>query len=96
MTSKSLHYATQRAFKSVVTGSKLPTLAVAASGLFLFSPCAQCESLVDSALRFFIGNDSNTPGFDLDKARPQPVGREFKLAGFAVRFRPYRRRGDGR
>jgi len=78
MTSKSLHYATQRAFKSVFTGSKLPPLAVAASGLFLFSPCAQCESLVDSALRFFIGNDSNTPGFDLDKARPRPVGLEFK------------------
>ena len=67
MTSKSLHYTIQRAFKSVVTGSKLP---VAASCLFLFSPCAQCESLVDSALRFFIGNDSNTPGFDLDKAGP--------------------------
>jgi len=78
MTSKSLLYTTKRAFKSVVTGSKLPTLAGAASCLFLFSPYAQCESLVDSALRFFIGNDSNTPGFDLDKARPQPVGLEFK------------------
>ena len=96
MTSKSLHYATQRAFKSVVTGSKLPTLAVAASGLFLFSPCAQCESLVDSALRFFLGNDSTTPVFDLDKARPQHVTSEYKLAGFAVRFLSYRRRGDER
>jgi hypothetical protein len=80
MTSKSLHYTTQRAFKSLITGSKLPTLAVAASCLFLFSLFAQCESLVDSAQRFFIANDSNTPGFDLDKARPQPVTAEYRAS----------------
>ena len=79
MTAESLYYTTLRALKSFATGSKLPTLTVAVSGLFLFSPYAPCESLVDSALRFFIGNDSNTPGFDLDKARPRPVGPGFKV-----------------
>ena len=79
MTAESLYYTSLLALKSVATGSTLPTLAVAVSTLFLFSPYAPCESLVDSALRFFIGNDSNTPGFDLDKARPRPVGPEFKV-----------------
>ena len=36
------------------------------------------ENLVDSALRLFLGNDSNTAGFDLDKSRPQPVGADLK------------------
>jgi hypothetical protein len=39
----------------------------------LWSSNAHSKNLVDSALRFFVGNDSNTPGFDLDKSRPQPV-----------------------
>ncbi len=46
--------------------------------LLLFSPSAQSENLVDSALRSFLGNDSNTAGFDLDKSRPQPVAPELK------------------
>jgi hypothetical protein len=33
---------------------------------------------VDSALRFFVGNDSSTAGFDLDKSRPQPVPPNFR------------------
>jgi hypothetical protein len=33
---------------------------------------------VDSAIRLFLGNDSNTAGFDLEKSRPQPVGPEPK------------------
>lgn len=85
MTSKSLQHPTKQAFKSAATGSKFPTLAAAAIGLWLLSPGAQCESLVDSALRFFLGNDSTIPVFDLDKARPQHVTSEYKLA-----------RGDGR
>jgi len=78
MTSKSLHHAIKQAFRSDATSPKFVTLAAAAIALFLFSPFAQCESLVDSALSFFIANDSNTPGFDLDKARPQPVTSEYK------------------
>src|SRR5690242_12793495 len=39
----------------------------------LWSSNAHSETLVDSALRFFVGNDSNTTGFDLDRSRPQPV-----------------------
>jgi peptidase M48-like protein len=39
----------------------------------LWSTNAHSETLVDSALRFFAGNDSNTAGFDLDSSRPQPA-----------------------
>jgi hypothetical protein len=77
MTSKS-HYATKQDVKSSATGSKFPTLAAAAIGLLLNSVYLQGESLVDSALRFFLANDSNTAGFDLDEARPQPVPPEYK------------------
>jgi len=35
---------------------------------------------VDSALRFFVGNDSSTTGFDLDKSRPQPVPPDFRAS----------------
>ena len=35
--------------------------------IFRRSPYAPCESLVDSALRFFIGNDSNTNKTQLRK-----------------------------
>jgi hypothetical protein len=78
MTPNSLYYPTSQAFKSAPSGSKFPTLAAAAIGLLLLSPRAQGESLVESALRFFLGNDSNTPGFDLDKARPQPVPADYR------------------
>lgn len=44
----------------------------------LCSPNAHSENLVDSALRFFVGNDSNTAGFDLDTSRPQPVPPDFR------------------
>ena len=47
-------------------------------GLLLLSHGAQSESLVDSALRSFLGNDSNTMAFDLDKSRPQPVAAEMQ------------------
>ena len=46
----------------------------------LWSSNAHSENLVDSALRFFIGNDSNTPGFDLDNSRPQPVPPDFRAS----------------
>ena len=46
----------------------------------LWSSNAHSENLVDSALRFFIGNDSNTPAFDLDKSRPQPVPPDFRAS----------------
>jgi hypothetical protein len=52
----------------------------AAVCLSLFSPCAHSETLVDSALRLFLGNDSNTVGFDLEKSRPQAVSEAFKSA----------------
>lgn len=80
MTSKSLHYATKRAVRSSATGSKFPTLTATAIGLLLTSVQLQGESLVDSAFRFFLANDSNTAGFDLDKARPQPVNSEYKAS----------------
>jgi len=79
MTSKSLHHPTKQAFRSDAASPKFLRLA-AAIGLLLFSPCAQSESLVHSALRFFIGNDSNTPVFDLDKARPRPVNSDYKAS----------------
>jgi len=59
-------------------GWKFPKFATAAICLLLFSPSAQSDNLVDSALRLFLGNDSNTAGFDLDKSRPQPVSPDLK------------------
>ena len=44
----------------------------------LWGSNAHSETLVDSALRFFIGNDSNTADFDLDRSRPQPVPPDFR------------------
>jgi len=44
----------------------------------LWSSNAHSENLVDSALRFFVGSDSNTAGFDLDRSRPQPVPPDFR------------------
>jgi hypothetical protein len=67
-----------KAFTSVTESCNFPRYAAAAVGLLLFSPCAQSDNLVDSALRLFLGNDSNTTGFDLDKSRPQPVGPDLK------------------
>ena len=78
MTSKSLHYTTKRAVKSAATDSKFPTLTATAIGLLLISVQLQGESLVDSAFRFFLANDSNTSGFDLDSARPRPVNFEYR------------------
>jgi hypothetical protein len=56
----------------------IPRLARAAIGVLVFSASARSESLVDSALRFFLGNDSNTHEFDLDKARPKPVAPDLR------------------
>jgi hypothetical protein len=55
-----------------------------AAGLLLFCACAQSESLVDSALRIFLGNDSNTQGFDLDKSRPKPVSPDLRARALAM------------
>lgn len=44
----------------------------------LWSSSAHSESLVDSALRFFVGDDFNTASFDLDRSRPQTVSPAFK------------------
>jgi hypothetical protein len=52
-----------------------------ATAILLTPPCcsnAHGQSVVDSALRFFVGNDSSTAGFDLDKSRPQPVPPDFR------------------
>src|SRR5579864_8631714 len=57
-----------------------PKFTAAAVGLLLFSPCARSETLVDSALSLFLGNDSNTAGFDLDKSRPPAVSEAFRSA----------------
>jgi hypothetical protein len=57
---------------------RIPNLARAAIGFLVFTTSAQSESLVDSALRFFLGNDSNTHEFDLDKSRPKPVAADLK------------------
>jgi len=78
MTYKCPYHPRKQAFSSTVAGTKLVRFTAVAVGLLLFSPSAQSENLVDSALRSFLGNDSNTVGFDLDKARPQPVTPEFK------------------
>jgi len=61
-------------------------LAATVIGLSLFSPSARSEDLVASALKFFLGTDSNTLSFDLDKSRPQPVTSEFKA--MVVNFLP--------
>ena len=59
---------------------RLPSLGTFILTTLLWSSNAHSENLVDSALRFFIGNDSNTPGFDLDKSRPQPVPPDFRAS----------------
>src|SRR5215470_20308256 len=46
--------------------------------ILLGSSNAHSENLVDSALRFFVGHDCITAGFDLDKSRPQPVPPDFR------------------
>jgi hypothetical protein len=96
MTCECPYHSRNQPFSSISACTKFARFTAAAIGLWLFSPGAQCERLVDPALRFFLGNDSTIPVFDLDNARPQHVTSEYKLAGFAVRFRPYRRRRDGR
>ncbi len=53
-------------------------LAAAVIGLSLFSTSTRAEDLIDAALKFFLANDSNTAGFDLDKSRPQPVTSDYK------------------
>jgi hypothetical protein len=73
MTYKYPYHPRKQAFSSTVAGTKFVRFAPVAVGLLLFSPSAQSENLVDSALRSFLGNDSNTVGFDLDKSRPRPV-----------------------
>lgn len=68
----------RRPMTSTPVGWKFPKFAAPAIGILLFSPCAQSDNLVDSALGFFLGNDSNTARFDLDKSRPQPVTPDYK------------------
>jgi hypothetical protein len=80
MTYKCPHHLRKQAFSSTAAGWKFAKFAAAAVGLLLFSPFAHSEALVDSALRLFLGNDSNTVGFDLDKSRPQAVSEAFKSA----------------
>src|SRR6516164_4716294 len=54
----------------------------------LWSSNAHSKNLVDSAFRFFVGNDSNTASFDLsntasfdlDRSRPGTVSSAFKAA----------------
>lgn len=77
MTRKYLRHSRNRAFTSAAADWKFPRLAAAVIGLSLFSPSAQSEGLVDSALRSFLGNDSNTGTFDFDKSRPQAVTADF-------------------
>jgi hypothetical protein len=58
---------------------KLPKLAAILVIATSFSSLnIRAEDLVDTALKFFLATDSNTAGFDLDKARPQPVTSEYK------------------
>src|SRR5215467_1024245 len=57
---------------------QLPRLTTAILTTLLCSSNAHSQDLVDSALRFFVGNDSSTAGFDLDKSRPQPVPPDFR------------------
>lgn len=57
---------------------KLPKLAAAlVIATSFWSLNIRAEDLVDAALKFFLATDSNTAGFDLDKARPQPVSSEY-------------------
>jgi hypothetical protein len=63
---------------SVPEPRTFPKLSVAAFGMLLFSPWAQSQSLVDSALRLLLGNDSNTASFDLDKVRPKPLAPDLR------------------
>src|ERR1700719_3732930 len=90
MTCECPYHPRNQPFSSISACTKFARFTAAAIGFLLFSSRAH---FVDSALRFFIANDSTIPGFDLDNARPQHVTSEYKLAGFAVRFRPNRRRG---
>ena len=78
MTYKYSYRPQKQVFSSTVACSKFARFTAIAVGLLLFGPSGQSENLVDSALRSFLGNDSNTARFDLDKARPQPVNPEFK------------------
>ena len=78
MTYKYSYRRQKQVFSSTVACSKFARFTAIAVGLLLFGPSGQSENLVDSALRSFLGNDSNTPGFDLDKLRPQPVAPELK------------------
>lgn len=57
-----------------------PSLGTAILTTLLCSSIAHSQDLVDSALRFFIGDNtnSNTAGFDLDRSRPQPVPPDFR------------------
>ncbi len=63
---------------------KFARFAAAALALLLLSPRAQAEKLVDSALKLFLGNDSNTAGFDLEKSRPEPVARDLRASILAA------------
>ncbi len=78
MTYQYPHHLLKQVFSLIASGWKFARFAAAAMGLLLLSPCAQAENLVSSALKFFLGNDSNTPGFDLDKSRPKPVAQDLK------------------
>ena len=60
------------------------TLATAILITLLRSANAHSQNLVDSALRFFVGNDSSTAGFELDKSRPQPVPPDFRASVLAA------------
>jgi hypothetical protein len=81
MTFECPHHPRNEPFSSTTACPKFAKFIAAAVGLLLVSPCAQSDNLVDSALRLFLGNDSNTTGFDLDKSRPQPVTSEYKASG---------------
>src|SRR6185436_1506668 len=72
------HYLGQRDLPDRASGKRRAArLTALAMGALLFSPSAQSQSEVDSALRLFLGPDSNTFAFDLDKARPQPSNHRF-------------------
>ena len=60
------------------TNWRLSRLATAILTTLLCSANSHSQNLVDSALRFFVGNDSSTAGFDLDKSRPQSVPPDFR------------------
>ena len=75
---KSPRYPRKQPCPSTAACRKFARFTAAAVGFLLFGLSAHSENLVDSALRLFLGNDSNTAGFDLDKSRPQPVGSDMK------------------